>query len=56
MCGMSYNGEDENKNSLWDACANVHVSKFEFALKMDDIINSFNVNTNKWMAKCACTL
>ena len=51
MSGMSYNGEDENKNSLWNACANIHVRKFEFALKMNDIIMSFNVNTNKWMAK-----
>ncbi len=51
MTGLTYNGEDENGNNLWDGCRNIYIRKYESASSCQQIILSFNVNTNKWMAK-----
>lgn len=51
LTGLSYNGKDENGNELWDGCTNVRIWDYETSLSGQDIINSFNIQTNKWMGK-----
>jgi len=51
LTGLTYNGKDENGNELWDGCANIHIRQYESASSCHELIQSFNVNTNKWMAK-----
>ncbi len=51
MTGLTYNGKDENGNDLWDGCANIFIRKYESADSTQKIIQAFNVNTNRWMAK-----
>ena len=51
MTGLTFNGKDENGNNLWDGCANIYIRRYESAASCQQIIASFNVNTNKWMAK-----
>ena len=51
MTGLTYNGRDENGNALWDSCANIRVRNYEKAASCQELIQSFNINTNRWMAK-----
>ena len=51
LTGLTYNGKDENGNNLWDGCANIYIRKYESASSCQQVITSFNVNTNRWMAK-----
>ena len=51
MSGLTYNGKDENGNDLWDACANIKIRNYEKASNCQELIQSFNINTNRWMAK-----
>uniref|UniRef100_A0A1B6FRU6 Lysophospholipid acyltransferase 5 n=2 Tax=Cuerna arida TaxID=1464854 RepID=A0A1B6FRU6_9HEMI len=49
--GLTYNGEDKNGKTKWDGCANVNLSKFEGATIFTHYIESFNINTNHWVAQ-----
>jgi len=51
MTGMTYNGKDEDGNTLWDSCANIRIRNYEKASTCQELILAFNINTNRWMAK-----
>ncbi|XP_077511740.1 lysophosphatidylcholine acyltransferase 3 protein nessy isoform X1 [Amblyomma americanum] len=51
MAGLTYNGRDENGNDLWNGCVNISVWRYETATTFDDLIKSFNINTNLWVAQ-----
>lgn len=51
MAGLTYNGQDENGNDLWNGCVNISVWRYEMATTFDDLIKSFNINTNLWVAQ-----
>ncbi|KAK2183141.1 hypothetical protein NP493_318g04061 [Ridgeia piscesae] len=51
LVGLTYHGKDENGNELWDGCANIRIRRYERASTMQELIQSFNVNTNRWMSK-----
>jgi len=51
MTGLTYNGKDENGDALWDSCANIRIRNYEKASSCLELILSFNINTNRWMAK-----
>jgi hypothetical protein len=50
MTGISYGGVDREGRVDWQALANVHIIKFETCLTLEGVINSFNLNTNRWVA------
>lgn len=50
LTGISYGGEDQQGRVEWHALANVHIIKFETSITLEGVINSFNLNTNKWVA------
>ncbi|CAG5121954.1 unnamed protein product, partial [Candidula unifasciata] len=50
LTGMSYNGVDEKGQAKWDGCTNIKVWQLETGESFSDFIQSFNVNTNQWMA------
>ncbi|XP_017759421.1 PREDICTED: lysophospholipid acyltransferase 5 isoform X2 [Eufriesea mexicana] len=49
--GLTYNGKDEKGRLLWNGCENVQLLKFEAAIRFNDYIMSFNINTNNWCAE-----
>jgi len=55
MTGLTYNGVDVNGNALWDSCANIRIRNYERASSCEQLIQSFNINTNRWMAKSVST-
>ncbi|XP_063614624.1 lysophospholipid acyltransferase 5-like [Penaeus indicus] len=48
---LSYSGKDANGNCLWNGCANVKIRLYEGATSFGDMISSFNINTNAWVAQ-----
>ncbi|XP_076472719.1 lysophospholipid acyltransferase 5-like [Babylonia areolata] len=50
-CGLSYRDVDNNNVAQWDACTNVRLQHLESACTLYHYIQSFNCNTNLWMAK-----
>ncbi|GBB90299.1 hypothetical protein RclHR1_01720020 [Rhizophagus clarus] len=48
LSGISFNGYDANGNPEWNGLANVEKMKFEFATSLNQIVGSFNTNTNIW--------
>ncbi|XP_033764011.1 lysophospholipid acyltransferase 5-like [Pecten maximus] len=51
LVGVSYNGKDINGNIEWNGVCNVQLRKLEEGYRLRDYIQSFNYNTNQWMAK-----
>ncbi|EEB19442.1 transmembrane protein nessy, putative [Pediculus humanus corporis] len=51
MMGLTYNGLDEKEKPKWDGCSNVKLKVFETSTKMNHYIESFNINTNQWIAQ-----
>ncbi|BFZ24003.1 hypothetical protein BsWGS_27042 [Bradybaena similaris] len=51
LTGMSYNGVEEKGVAKWDGCTNIKVWQLETGESFSDFIQSFNVNTNQWMAR-----
>lgn len=49
--GLSYNGKDENGQTKWNGLANVDLWKLENATEFNHYIQSFNINTNHWVAQ-----
>ncbi|KAF7282112.1 hypothetical protein GWI33_003227 [Rhynchophorus ferrugineus] len=50
MFGLSYNDEEDGKTK-WDGVANIKLSVFENSTEFNHYIQSFNVNTNDWVAR-----
>lgn len=50
LSGLSFNGVHENGFVDWKGCANVKVKRLETSTKFGHIIESFNINTNHWVA------
>lgn len=51
MFGVTHNGKDEAGNIKWDGLANVDIVRFETATEFNHYIQSFNINTNHWVAQ-----
>lgn len=51
MTGISYGGMDQEGRVDWHALANVHIVDFETCITLEGVIQSFNLNTNKWVAR-----
>ncbi|XP_013772014.1 lysophospholipid acyltransferase 5-like isoform X1 [Limulus polyphemus] len=51
MTGLTYNGQDKNGIDLWDGCCNVKIWDYETTCTFDGLIQSFNINTNHWVAR-----
>lgn len=50
--GLTFISKDEKTGEEdWSGCANIHLIRFETAEKMHHYIESFNVNTNHWVAQ-----
>lgn len=50
MTGITYNGDDSTCNERWDAFSNVDLVRYETVTKFAHVIESFNIQTNKWAA------
>lgn len=50
MFGLSYNKNDKGEVK-WDAVTNINLSIFENCTEFNHYIQSFNLNTNQWVAK-----
>ncbi|KAF9580179.1 Lysophosphatidylcholine acyltransferase 3 [Lunasporangiospora selenospora] len=48
LSGITFNGYDEQGRPEWDGLRNVNPLKYEFATSLNQIIGSFNMNTNYW--------
>lgn len=49
--GITYNGDNNKGEARWDGCANVDLYKFEGATNFGHYVESFNINTNHWVAQ-----
>jgi len=49
LSGISFNGYDAQGKAEWNGLTNMDWMKFETATTLDDIISSFNINTNLWI-------
>ncbi|KAI8088853.1 MBOAT, membrane-bound O-acyltransferase family-domain-containing protein [Halteromyces radiatus] len=48
LFGITYDGEDEEGNAKFGGLANTLPLQYETATTIDDVIGSFNINTNLW--------
>ncbi|KAH8371856.1 hypothetical protein KR093_009114, partial [Drosophila rubida] len=48
--GFTYNGNDQLGNPDWSGCSNVKLKLLETGNTMQHYVQSFNVNTNHWVA------
>lgn len=51
MSGLTYNGKDVKGRNTWNGCANVKLRVFENCTTFGHLIQSFNINTNAWVAE-----
>uniref|UniRef100_A0A0P4W2L8 Lysophospholipid acyltransferase 5 n=1 Tax=Scylla olivacea TaxID=85551 RepID=A0A0P4W2L8_SCYOL len=51
MSGLAFNGRDSAGGMRWDGCRNVHVLLLEGSTQFGHLIQSFNTNTNAWVAQ-----
>lgn len=51
MSGITYNGKNGQGKNQWNGCANVKLRVFENATRFGHLIQSFNINTNAWVAE-----
>lgn len=50
--GLAHNGVvKEESRSKWDGCRNVKVLTYELCTKFGHYVDSFNINTNTWVAQ-----
>ncbi|KAI8334729.1 MBOAT, membrane-bound O-acyltransferase family-domain-containing protein [Chlamydoabsidia padenii] len=49
LFGITYDGEDKEGRARFGGLANTLPLKYETATSIDDIIGSFNINTNMWV-------
>uniref|UniRef100_H2ZMU1 Lysophospholipid acyltransferase 5 n=1 Tax=Ciona savignyi TaxID=51511 RepID=H2ZMU1_CIOSA len=51
ICGLGYKKDQKTGKITWDAVGNVKLRHFLTARSFQDIINSFNINTNGWVLR-----
>lgn len=51
ISGISFNGKTEDGVAKWDGLRNIQVSVYETMHTFQDCIDSFNINTNKWVLR-----
>ena len=51
VLGLAFNGRDSAGGMRWDGCRNVHVLLLERSTQFGQLIQSFNTNTNAWVAQ-----
>ncbi|XP_031432195.1 lysophospholipid acyltransferase 5 isoform X2 [Clupea harengus] len=51
LVGLGYNGKDQEGVHLWNGCANMKIWTYETTPLFTGTINSFNINTNAWVAR-----
>jgi len=51
ICGLGFTRDKETGQVQWDAMRNVKLHKFLTACSFQDVINSFNINTNGWVLR-----
>ncbi|XP_068699220.1 lysophospholipid acyltransferase 5-like [Montipora foliosa] len=49
ISGIGYNGKTADGKVRWDGVRNVKLSVYETAYNFQHMIDSFNINTNKWV-------
>lgn len=49
--GLTFNGVDEKGNADWTGCSNIKLFVFENTKRYQHYIDSFNVQTNHWVAE-----
>lgn len=49
--GLTFNGVDEKGNADWTGCSNIKLLVFENTKRFQHYIDSFNVQTNHWVAE-----
>lgn len=49
--GLTFAGADKSGNEDWSGCTNIRLAIFENAEKFHRYIESFNANTNHWLAE-----
>jgi len=51
ISGLSFNGVNDKTGKIdWKGCANVKIGRLETSTKFGHVIESFNINTNNWVA------
>ncbi|XP_071500866.1 lysophospholipid acyltransferase 5-like [Diadema antillarum] len=51
LSGIAYNGKDESGKVKWDACIGIRPLQYECALSVRDMVTTFNLSTNTWVAR-----
>jgi len=51
LIGLSYDGKDSHGNAKWEGLNNFKFRKFFFGAFFQDIIESFNIQTNRWSGR-----
>ncbi|KAJ7361792.1 Lysophospholipid acyltransferase 1 [Desmophyllum pertusum] len=51
MCGLGFNGYDENGKAKWDRVTNVNILKMEFATSMKMACDNWNISTALWLRR-----
>ncbi|KAJ8921187.1 hypothetical protein NQ315_013659 [Exocentrus adspersus] len=51
LFGITYNGKNEHGETQWNGLENIKISIFENTTEFNHYIQSFNVNTNHWVAQ-----
>ncbi|KAL9970371.1 hypothetical protein ACROYT_G022734 [Oculina patagonica] len=49
ISGISYNGKTEDGKAKWDGLRNIKLSIYETMYTFQHCVDSFNINTNKWV-------
>ncbi|CAI2174231.1 19062_t:CDS:2 [Funneliformis geosporum] len=49
LSGLGFNGYDENGNEKWNRVSNVDIIAYETADNVKTLLESWNMNTNKWL-------
>ncbi|CAI8007646.1 Lysophospholipid acyltransferase 5 [Geodia barretti] len=50
VTGISYNGETKEGEADWSGLTNIKLFDFETCITLQGVVDSFNINTNSWMA------
>ncbi|XP_020624973.1 membrane-bound O-acyltransferase domain-containing protein 2-like isoform X2 [Orbicella faveolata] len=51
MCGLGFNGYDENGKGKWNRVTNVDILKLEFATNMKQVLDNWNICTVLWLRR-----
>nr|XP_054768730.1 lysophospholipid acyltransferase 5-like [Lytechinus pictus] len=51
LSGIAYSGKDKEGKAKWTACSGIKPLAFETALSVRDMVATFNISTNTWLAR-----